>query len=435
MINLKKQSSLNKDLLSSYNEFIQSENLFLDKFKDKNIQQEAKAELKELILDYLNFKLENGEKWIKGLIYIVKKQQFLSKQFLTSIFYLDIYDIIIKPKCFNIKFKKKLYPQSKIFSYDIIQNNDSIFDEETKLYKIKLQENYELFEVIKRQLEYKENPFNIIINNFIIYFTEEVKNKNKYLENIEKSKDYENCCTRIFNAIKEQINEFVIFISKCIVVFYQLNNLQEFDTYYALLISFIFNGRGNSKKLYQSLMELISKKEKNKLESFKKNYLFYKKNNLLKPEIFLVEKKFCLNECSKEIDDVLSIKDYEVNLLKSPYESSINNLKKIETYQNPFDKLLLTVELSKIISKEISDFWSQVDENDLKKSKINLNIEADDFISIFKYILIKGEFLNIHSEICFIESFTTNQIKSEKDWYYLSLIQVSLMQLEEIKIE
>ena len=132
---------------------------------------------------------------------------------------------------------------------------------------------------------------------------------------------------------------------------------------------------------------------------------------------------------------MLSIKDYEVNLLKSPYESSINNLKKIESYQNPFDKLLLTVELSKIISKEISDFWSQVDENDLKKSKINLNIEADDFISIFKYILIKGEFLNIHSEICFIESFTTNQIKSEKDWYYLSLIQVSLMQLEEIKIE
>ena len=39
---------------------------------------------------------------------------------LTSIFYLDIYDIIIKWKCFNIISKEKIYPQNKIFSYEII---------------------------------------------------------------------------------------------------------------------------------------------------------------------------------------------------------------------------------------------------------------------------------------------------------------------------
>ena len=74
-----------------------------------------------------------------------------------------------------------------------------------------------------------------------------------------------------------------------------------------------------------------------------------------------------------------------------------------------------------------------MDEEDLKKENINLNIEADDFINIFKFILIKGEIKNICAEISFIESFTSNQIKQDSEWYYLSLIQVSLMQLEEMK--
>ena len=47
-------------------------------------------------------------------------------------------------------------------------------------------------------------------------------------------------------------------------------------------------------------------------------------------------------------------------------------------------------------------------------------------------MLIKSGITNIHNQICFIEGFTSNQIKSDSDWYYLSLIQVSLMQLEEI---
>ena len=116
-----------------------------------------------------------------------------------------------------------------------------------------------------------------------------------------------------------------------------------------------------------------------------------------------------------------------------PYEDTVKNFKKIKEYENPFDKLLLTNKLSKIIADDISKFWSQADENELKNEQLVLKIEADDFISIFKYMLIKGEIEDIHSEICFIESFTSNQIKSESEWYYLSLIQVSLMQLEENK--
>jgi hypothetical protein len=260
-------SKLNNELFASYNSYQESLKLFYTKYNDKNIKQESNTDLKELILDYLNFKLDNGEKWIKGLIYIIKKNHFLSQNILSTIFYLDIYNIIIKQKCFNFNIKQKLYPQSKIFSYEIfdkknLEENNNI-DEETKKYKIKRQESYELFDVIRTQLEYKENPFNIVINNFILFFIEEIRNKNIYLDKIKNKEGFENYCGKVLDELKEQINEFITFLTKCITIFYRINNIQEYDTYYALLISIIFNGKGNSKKLYYLFMQLINKKERN----------------------------------------------------------------------------------------------------------------------------------------------------------------------------
>ena len=424
-------SKLNNELYSSYNSYQESLKLFYTKYNDKNIKQESNTDLKELILDYLNFKLDNGEKWIKGLIYIIKKNHFLSQNILSTIFYLDIYNIIIKPKCFNFNIKQKLYPQSKIFSYEIfdkknLEENNNI-DEETKQYKIKRQESYELFDVIRTQLEYKENPFNIVINNFILFFIEEIRNKNIYLDKIKNKEGFENYCGKVLDELKEQINEFITFLTKCITIFYRINNIQEYDTYYALLISIIFNGKGNSKKLYYLFMQLINKKERNKNTLFKNIIMNYQNKDNISPKDFLIEKKFCLDNDSIEL-----INENKLIARKIPYEKTINEFKNIEVYQNPFDKLLLTVKLSKIIQEEISNFWSQIKEKEIKEKNINLNIEADDFINIFKYMLIKSGITNIHNEICFIECFTSNQIKSDSDWYYLSLIQVSLMQLEEI---
>ena len=424
-------SKLNNELFASYNSYQESLKLFYTKYNDKNIKQESNTDLKELILDYLNFKLDNGEKWIKGLIYIIKKNHFLSQNILSTIFYLDIYNIIIKPKCFNFNIKQKLYPQSKIFSYEIfdkkkLEGNNNI-DEETKKYKIKRQESYELFDVIRTQLEYKENPFNIVINNFILFFIEEIRNKNIYLDKIKNKEGFENYCGKVLDELKEQINEFITFLTKCITIFYRINNIQEYDTYYALLISIIFNGKGNSKKLYYLFMQLINKKERNKNALFKNIIMNYQNKDNISPKDFLIEKKFCLDNDSIEL-----INENKLIARKIPYEKTINEFNNIEVYQNPFDKLLLTVKLSKIIQEEISNFWSQIKEKEIKEKNINLNIEADDFINIFKYMLIKSGITNIHNEICFIECFTSNQIKSDSDWYYLSLIQVSLMQLEEI---
>lgn len=417
-----------QELIDSYSEYQYLIKEYYNKFKDTKIQTDSKINIKSLILDYFNFKFENGEKWIKDLILIINRQQFLSQNLLISIFYLDIYDLIIRPKCQRIKPIEKLYPQSNIFSYQLIYEKEST--DPTILYKIKKQESYELFDVIKRELQDKNNPFNIVINNFINCIINVIQYKIKYLEKIKENKEYNNICKKIFEEFKEQINEFTILLTKCITILYRINNIQEYDIYYALLISIIFNGKRNSKKLYELLMWIITQKEKNKIENFKKIISHLKSNNKNTPEDFLVEDKFCLNDKSKQLFETIFKKEYTFKY-KKPYENTIKNYKKIIEFQNPFDKLLLTVKLSNNIKDDISKFWSSVDENDLKNEKIKLNIEADDFIGVFKYMLIQGEIEDIYSQMYFIESFTSNQIKLESEWYYLSLIQVSLMQLEE----
>ena len=101
-------------------------------------------------------------------------------------------------------------------------------------------------------------------------------------------------------------------------------------------------------------MNIISKKERTKNKKFKKIISYYKNKSIDKPEDFAVEEKFCLNEKSKALYEKIYQKEYNINLEGNiPYEDTVNNFKKIKEYENPFDKLLLTNKLSKIIADDI----------------------------------------------------------------------------------
>ena len=292
-------SLINAHQLDLYSEYQHLLKKYYLRFKDTKNQSNLKIDIKSLILEYLTFKYENGEKWIKELISIVKQHHFFSQKILNSIFYLDIYDLIIKPKFLNKNPKEKLYPQSNFFSYKLIYDKNS--NDPSILYKLKKQEKYELFDVIKRQLEYKDNPFHIIIKNFIDCLIKVVQFKIKFLEKIRQNKDFSNILQKLFEEFKDQINEFTALLTKCITLFYQINNIQEYDTYYALLISIIFNGKENSKILYQLLMRLISQIKKNKIDNYKNILSNLKNSNKTNPEDFFVEEKFCLNEKSRQL--------------------------------------------------------------------------------------------------------------------------------------
>ena len=62
MSNLSKKSN---SLINSYYEYLELIKKYKDKYKDKNTQADSKIDIKSLILEYLKFKFENGEKMDK----------------------------------------------------------------------------------------------------------------------------------------------------------------------------------------------------------------------------------------------------------------------------------------------------------------------------------------------------------------------------------
>ena len=79
---------------------------------------------------------------------------------------------------------------------------------------------------------------------------------------------------------------------------------------------------------------------------------------MINPENFAIEDKFCLNDKSKILYEKLFQKGYKINNKKEniPYENTINNYRKIKEYQNPFDKLLLTMNLVKLLKRKYPNF-------------------------------------------------------------------------------
>ena len=106
-------------------------------------------------------------------------------------------------------------------------------------------------------------------------------------------------------------------------------------------------------------------------------------------------------------------------------------LKDIYKYRSPIDKLLLTTKLRKSIKEEIEEFWGILPEEELKKKELKFEIEIDDYINIFEYMIIKSGMNELASHIDFVEIFTTDKIRKELDDYNLQQIKVGLMQIND----
>lgn len=413
-------------MIKSYLQYQKLIRIFQEKYIDfKNIKN-LKIDLKSSILEYFQFKLENKEEWMKELISIIKDKEFLSQNTLISLFKYDIYKLIIRPKLLNQVVQEKFYPQSHIFKYKIYDEKKIV-----PIEKIKMKERFELFDVIKNQILNEINPFNIIITNFKSCFTKVIKNKIKILNKLKlKTNDikYNKLCVKVFEELKNQVNEFVTIIAKFLTSLYKINNIRDYGTYYAILMNIFFAENDNSNELYELFMELIKEIQNDKIKKFKSVILGYKSIN---PEDFLIQDKFCLNDKTKQKYQKIFKEEIGNNDQMYPYEKSIAFLKKMYEYKNPFDKLMVTHLLSEYIKDDINEYWDNIKEEELMKNKVKLNIESDDLLNIIKYLLIKGNFGDIDEQIYFIESFTSIQIKSDNEYYNLSLIMSCLDKFEE----
>jgi hypothetical protein len=121
-------------------------------------------------------------------------------------------------------------------------------------------------------------------------------------------------------------------------------------------------------------------------------------------------------------------KSYYINY--SCYEQAIKLLKSIRSFSIPYEKMQTIANISSQITESINSYWK--DFSNIITSSL-LNIDADELMTIFIYIIIKSQMSDILIHSKFIKEFTTNTTKSTMMGYYYTTLEASLIYILEVK--
>ena len=119
-------------------------------------------------------------------------------------------------------------------------------------------------------------------------------------------------------------------------------------------------------------------------------------------------------------------KDYS----KEPYGQAIEFLKKIIDFKVPLEKLIIIASISSLITDCVNNYWKNV-EKLIQPSM--LNIDADELMTIFMYIVYKCNMTSLFVHADFIKYFTSPTTKSTMIGYYFTTLQGCLDFLLQIK--
>ena len=119
-------------------------------------------------------------------------------------------------------------------------------------------------------------------------------------------------------------------------------------------------------------------------------------------------------------------KDYS----KEPYGQAIEFLKKIIDFKVPLEKLIIIASISSLITECVNNYWKKV-EKLIQPSM--LNIDADELMTIFMYIVYKCNMPALFVHADFIKYFTSPTTKSTMIGYYYTTLQGCLDFLLQIK--
>jgi hypothetical protein len=140
-------------------------------------------------------------------------------------------------------------------------------------------------------------------------------------------------------------------------------------------------------------------------------------------------KKYLFPKIRENIRDTLTLNDQYIKEAKAsgklpvPYYSAINLLKNIKNYKTPFEKIVILAALSDQVMESVSTFWSSM-QNYVKNTF--LNIEADEIMSIFVFIVIRAQMPELFIESKIISNFTTPSTRAFNIAYNLTLMEASL---------
>ena len=210
-------------------------------------------------------------------------------------------------------------------------------------------------------------------------------------------------------------------------------------------INIITNCLFQTGNLYDQIYSLFKIELRTKIDDYSKKLKILEK---IQPQQLNIPDKFCLNTLTEEYKKTLknnknndfiltginnndnnekkenvleidtgkkSINFYDINIKKEGYKSAINLLKGLKHNKTPFEKMMLIASISTEITKCVNNYWKGM-EHYINPTLLNIN--ADELMSIFIFIVIKSQMpeLIIHKKI--ISDFTTKNIKQSSIGYF-----------------
>lgn len=133
-----------------------------------------------------------------------------------------------------------------------------------------------------------------------------------------------------------------------------------------------------------------------------------------------------LRKKTKDTFEKLDILKYS----QSPYEQAIKLLKSIKNYKVPFEKMMLIGTISSEITECVNNYWKNFEK--IITSSL-LNIDADELMTIFIYIIIKSQMPELLVHTKFIKEFTTSTTRSSMMGYYYTTMEASLIYILSVK--
>jgi len=340
------------------------------------------------------------------------------------------------------------------FKIDNISQSQSL-DNTTYEYHLIRKRIKEIIKIFKKHLENKDHPITIIISIFEKYFTNYLTKKKIFLKNnnyfgIENFNNY----------IIKELHSFILICQSTLKLMYSKSfDLQclseEKDETTNLITIFLFQ----TGHLYKEIYELFSIELKQKLEAFSIKLQLL---NNITPKDLIIPEKFALDESTEKYkeklknDFILSEKkennmkeqntikisnsslniENEIQMNKiidtkpknlNGYKSAIQLIKALKNNKGPFNKMMIIALLSREIEKCVNKYWEGMEQY-ITNSLLNIN--ADELMNIFIYIIIKSQMpeLLIHNKI--ISEFTTRTTQQSTMGYYFITLEAAIVYIQ-----
>ena len=314
-----------------------------------------------------------------------------------------------------------------------------------------------LVKIFKEHLSNKDHPITIAMEIFerhmsyvIGYEIGELKKQKE-----KNEANYEQNISDISAEIVEHIQKFIIKTQNALKLYYGTAvNLECFLEEKDELINLITSCFFQTGKIYNKVYELFSMQINRKIVDLD---ALLKQMSSLTPKDIDIPDKFSLDEATIRYQNELKEKSKGVVRKKKPDQIINNDLTgritvssgRVELNQKfhdhnkkqgyttvikiihglkhnkvPFEKMLLIASISTEITECVNSFWEGYE--DIIPSSSLLNINADELMAIFIYIVVKAQFPEIILHQKIVNDFTSRTTKSTMIGYYNTTLEAAI---------